>query len=44
MSRAVVDTGIKTDLVQEKDTSHMRAVQRISPGVILGGHETSNRE
>jgi hypothetical protein len=34
MSRAVVDTRIKTDLVQEKNTSCMRTVQEISPGVI----------
>ena len=35
MSRAVVDTRIKTDLVQEKNTGCLRTVQRIiSPGVI----------
>lgn len=45
MSRAVVDTRIKTDLVQEDNTSFMRTVQRISPEVLyLGGHGTSNRE
>jgi hypothetical protein len=34
MSRAVVDTRIKTDLVQEKNTGCLRTMQRISPGVI----------
>ena len=44
MSRAVVDTRIKTDLIQEKNTSCMRAVQRISPGVIWAvmGRQTVN--
>lgn len=44
MSRAVVDTRIKTDLVQEKNTSCMRTVQRISPGVICAvmGRRTVN--
>jgi hypothetical protein len=44
MSRAVVDTRIKADLVQEKNTSCMRTVQRISPGVICAvmGRRTVN--
>jgi len=44
MGRAVVDTRIKTDLIQEKNASCMRTVQRISPGVIWAamGRRTVN--
>jgi hypothetical protein len=44
MCRAVVDSWIKTDLVQEKDTSCMRTVQTISLEVVWAamGRRTVN--
>ena len=34
MSRAVIDTRIKTDFVQEKNTGRMCTMQCVSPGMI----------